>query len=95
MNTKTNQAVKAPQEPCRFTKRLGSMLYVVNVHYSETSKETMNDKILRLVKNEAQHRGPSDVDRHRGERRSSGVSGLSTFDGSERYGACDDEKAAV
>jgi hypothetical protein len=56
MNTKTNQALKAPQEPCRFEKRLGSTLYLVNIHFSETSKETMNDKILRLVKNEAQNK---------------------------------------
>jgi hypothetical protein len=56
MNTKSNQAVKAPQEPCRFEKRIGSTLYMVNIHFSKTSKETMDDKIMRLVKNEAQNR---------------------------------------
>ena len=54
MNNVKNLTVKAPQEPCRFEKRLGSVLYLVNVHFSETNTETMNDKILRLVKNEAQ-----------------------------------------
>ena len=54
MNMINNQAVKTPQEPCRFEKRVGSTLYLVNVHFSESSKETMEDKILRLVKSEAQ-----------------------------------------
>jgi hypothetical protein len=57
MNEGKTLTVKAPQEPCRFEKRLGSTLYVVNVHFSETSKETMNDKIMRLVKNEARNGG--------------------------------------
>ena len=41
------QAVKTPQEPRRFVKRIGSTNYRVNVHFSDTSKETMNDKIIR------------------------------------------------
>ena len=61
MNTIKHQAEKAPQEPCRFEKRLGSTLYLVNVHFSETSTETMKDKILRLVKSEAQHSGRAAV----------------------------------
>jgi len=35
-----------------FSRRIGSTVYRVNVHYSKTSKETMNDKIIRLVKND-------------------------------------------
>jgi hypothetical protein len=35
-----------------FTKRIGSTNYRVSVHFSKTGKETMNDKILRLIKNE-------------------------------------------
>lgn len=34
-------------------KRIGSTNYRVRVHFSSTSRETMNDKILRLVRNEA------------------------------------------
>ena len=52
VNTK-NQKEITPQEPYRFTKRLGSTTYRVGVHFSKTSKETMNDKIIRLIKNEA------------------------------------------
>ena len=36
-----------------FTRRIGSTVYRVGVHYSRTSKETMRDKIMRLVKSEA------------------------------------------
>ena len=53
MNVK-NQTVKikSPQEPCRFTKRLGSTVYEVNVYFNQDAKEGMEDKILRLIKNE-------------------------------------------
>jgi len=33
-------------------KRIGSTNYKVAVHFSKTSRETMDDKILRLIKNE-------------------------------------------
>ena len=52
MNTQ-NQKEIAPQEPYRFTKRLGSTTYRVSVNFSKTSKETMDEKIIRLIKNEA------------------------------------------
>ncbi|MDL2225423.1 transposon-encoded TnpW family protein [Eubacteriales bacterium OttesenSCG-928-M02] len=42
-----------PIESSVFTKRIGSTNYRVSVHFSKTSRETMNDKILRLMKNEA------------------------------------------
>lgn len=44
---------KPPIESSVFTKRIGSTNYRVSVHFSKTSHETMNDKILRLMKNEA------------------------------------------
>jgi hypothetical protein len=36
-----------------FKKRIGSTTFVVSVHYSRTSKETFEDKILRLIQSEA------------------------------------------
>jgi hypothetical protein len=42
-----------PREGGTFTKRIGSTNYRVSVHFSKTSRETMHDKILRLIKNEA------------------------------------------
>ena len=35
-----------------FTKRIGSTNYSVAVHFSETSRETVNEKIIRLIKND-------------------------------------------
>lgn len=37
-----------------FTKRIGSTTYRVSVHFSNTSRETVDDKILRLMRNEGQ-----------------------------------------
>jgi len=53
MNTIKNQAVKTPQEPCRFTKRLGSTTYHVVVHFNPDVRETAGDKIVRLIRNES------------------------------------------
>ena len=49
----TTAKEKRPQSEHRvFTKRIGSTTYRVSVHFSKTSRETVNDKILRLIKNE-------------------------------------------
>lgn len=37
----------------RFRRRIGNTTYNVSVHFSQTSRETMSDKIMRLIKNEA------------------------------------------
>jgi hypothetical protein len=42
-----------PNTAGTLTRRIGSTTYRVRVHYSQTSKETMNDKIVRMMKNEA------------------------------------------
>ena len=39
------------QQPC-FRKVIGNTTYVVCVHFSETAKETLEDKIKRLVRDE-------------------------------------------
>lgn len=39
--------------PPKITKRIGGTTYVVSIHYSQTSRENINDKITRLIKNEA------------------------------------------
>ncbi len=48
--------VTQTQEPLRehgsFQKRVGSTVYHVKVHFSQTSKETVQDKILRLIRND-------------------------------------------
>jgi len=40
------------QEPQHFQKRIGSTFYKVAVYTSNTSKEHIGDKILRLAKND-------------------------------------------
>jgi len=36
----------------QMTKKVGNTTYEVHIHFSETSKETMTDKVLRLIRNE-------------------------------------------
>ena len=48
-----NQAVQTALEAGAFTKRIGYTTYHVGVHFNSASNETAQDKILRLVKNEA------------------------------------------
>jgi len=56
MNTdKTNiAAAKALQkaEQPDLVKKIDKTTYIVKVHFSETSKETMSDKIKRMLRNE-------------------------------------------
>ena len=46
-NTKSEQ-----KKENTFIKKIGSTTYKVNVNFSKTSKETMTDKIIRLIKND-------------------------------------------
>lgn len=53
----TPNAAPAPvpeQDAPALVKKTGKTTYVVRVHFSETSKESMNDKIKRFLKNEIQ-----------------------------------------
>jgi hypothetical protein len=45
---------KYPNAGEGFNMRVGSTVYRVNVHFSRTSKETAKDKIIRLVRSEAE-----------------------------------------
>ena len=48
----TNSAKTPAAEPATFQKRIGSTNFTVAVHFSKTSKETMGDKIIRMIKND-------------------------------------------
>lgn len=39
-------------EPVKLLERIGSTTIEVSIHFSKTSKETMEDKILRLIERE-------------------------------------------
>ena len=47
-NTINNQQTA----PAIMQKRIGTTTYQVAVHFSKTSKETIKDKIMRLIKND-------------------------------------------
>ena len=42
-------------QPLKLSKRIGSTVYEVQVYFNQDAKETMDAKILRLVKNEASY----------------------------------------
>jgi len=57
MNSSTVKydAVTKPQcegEPVKLLKRIGSTTVEITVHFSNTSKETMEDKFLRMMERE-------------------------------------------
>ena len=51
---KKNEAVKIQRDAdtSRFAKRIGSVTYMVGVHFKQGATETMDKKIIRLIKNE-------------------------------------------
>ena len=42
-------------EPMKLLKRIGSTTYMVSVYFSKTSRETMEEKILRLIEREVRN----------------------------------------
>jgi hypothetical protein len=48
---KTNTITPSTEQP-DFVKTIGKTVYKVKVHFSKTSKETLTDKIFRLLRNE-------------------------------------------
>ena len=44
-----DKTVERTDKPLRITKRIGSTTYKVSVHFSRTSRETMDDKLIRLI----------------------------------------------
>ena len=80
-------------EPYRFTKRLGSIVYEVSVHFNQDAKETMDDKIIRLMR--ADLWGPREVPQGLcGERRSNEAERMPELVRAERSEVCDDDEAA-
>jgi hypothetical protein len=55
-DVKSAVGVHEDAEQSSFKTKIGSTTYTVSVHFSRTSKETMQDKILRLIEREAQDR---------------------------------------
>ena len=49
-DVKSVTAMERNAEAPMFQKRIGTTVYRVSVHFSQTSSETVEDKILRLIK---------------------------------------------
>ncbi|KAF5037576.1 transposon-encoded TnpW family protein [Ruminococcaceae bacterium OttesenSCG-928-A16] len=52
MNTENITTTATQAEQPALVKQIGKTTYKVKVHFSETSKETMSDKIVRMLKSE-------------------------------------------
>jgi len=52
---------KAETKNNRFTKRIGTTTYVVNVHFAETDSATVEDRLLHLISNDIRVNGLSVV----------------------------------
>jgi hypothetical protein len=52
LNTENTITTTAQAEQPALVKQIGKTTYKVKVHFSETSKETMSDKIVRMLKSE-------------------------------------------
>ena len=54
MQTADTTTTRAPEDTPALVKKIGKTTYKVHVHFSNTSTETMSDKIKRMLKKEIQ-----------------------------------------
>ena len=57
-NLNENNAVETTTPQGTFTHKIGNTTYVVGVHFSKTSKETIYDKMKRLILSDLEHIKP-------------------------------------
>ena len=58
IENKNTDTIKAPPEiqaQRRIICKIDSTTYEVSIRFSQTSRENMNDKILRLIRNDSQY----------------------------------------
>lgn len=46
------QGIYTHAEPIKMQRRIGSTVYKINVYFSPEARETIDEKILRLIKND-------------------------------------------
>ena len=58
MNTTSKKPAMTPvkSEPTKLLRRIGSTTYTLTIHFSETAKETAEEKVLRLIEREVGRR---------------------------------------
>jgi len=49
---KTDTTSQTDEHAPKITKKIGNTTFDVYVYFSETSKETFTDKVMRLIRNE-------------------------------------------
>ena len=54
MQTADTTPARAPEDAPALVKKIGKTTYKIHVHFSNTSTETMSDKIKRMLKKEIQ-----------------------------------------
>ena len=54
MQTADTTTTRAPEDTPALVKKIGKTTHKVHVHFSNTSTETMSDKIKRMLKKEIQ-----------------------------------------
>jgi len=47
-----NKTTDIANTPQKLTRKIGSTVYEVSIHFSKTSRETLSDKVMRLIKTE-------------------------------------------
>ena len=52
MQTVKDMREKINAQSSRFCKRIGSTVFTVNVYYKEDSKESLEDKMFRMMKSD-------------------------------------------
>ena len=52
MNTEKTTATEPKAEQPDLVKRIGKTTYKVRVHFNPNAKESMSDKIIRMLRNE-------------------------------------------
>ena len=52
MQTADTTPARVPEDAPALVKKIGKTTYKVRVHFSDSSNETMKDKIMRMLKNE-------------------------------------------
>lgn len=47
-----NKTTTANTQSPTITKKIGQSVYRIQIHFSKTNKDTLNDKLLRIVKHD-------------------------------------------
>ena len=52
LKSSREKEISSAAEPYRLKKRIGSVVYEVGIYFNQDAKETMNEKIARLIRHD-------------------------------------------